>query len=526
MSRSTVIPAVVCLLVLSGHQRPAGATHFDLATATIADIEEAMDRGALTSEKLVRLYLARIAAYDQNGPAINAFLYVNPNAIAEARALDDERKAKGPRSPLHGITVALKDVFDTADMPTTGGYLPLKGVKPTKDAFIVKKLREAGAVILGKLNQSDWYADLPTLGASTIAGPVKNPFDLSRTPGWSSAGTGAAIAAYFATVGIGSETGFSVRTPTSDSNLFGLTATSALISRDGQMWSHITGERAGPMARSVYDVSALLDAIAGFDEGDLWTAQSLGRMPDRPYTAFIDKNGLQGARVGVVRDGYLLKQVTPAGLELAAKSVKVFADHGAKVVEDLWLGIDLSKYNAVNFPSHFERISAINHYLSRQGPGYPFHNAAELLLHHPEVTTRRSDSEALSHPVDLDRDQEYRSLLESRNLMRQRVLELMDKNNLDALIFPHKLHPPLKIGSANDAERLYQPNLISPVTGFPSFVVPSGFTADGLPIGFEILGRPWSEPTLVRLASGFEAVTRNRRIPSTTPPLPGESFDY
>src|SRR5882724_10424499 len=280
----------------------AKAVHFDLSTATIADINAAIDAGALNSEKLVRFYLARIAAYDQAGPMINAFLYINPKALDEARALDSERKAKGPRGPLHGIPIVMKDVFDTYDMPTTGGYLPLKGVKPTKDSFIAKKLRESGAIILGKVNQSDWYAETELVAASTIAGNTKNPFALDRIPGWSSAGTGASMAAYFATIGLGSETGFSIRTPTSDSNLYGLSTTSGLISRDGQMWGYITGERGGPMTRSVYDLAATLDAIAGFDSYDLWTAQSLGKMPVEKYVSFIKKDGLTGARVGVLKD--------------------------------------------------------------------------------------------------------------------------------------------------------------------------------------------------------------------------------
>jgi len=505
----------------------AHAATFDLATATIADINAAFDAGALTSEKLTQLYLNRIDAYDQKGPAIKAFLYVNPNALSEAKALDAERKAKGPRSPLHGVCVVLKDVFDTKDMPTTGGFLPLKGVHPTKDAFVVKRLRDAGAIILGKLNQSDWYAQTEMTAASTLGGNTKNPYDLTRIPGWSSAGTGAAIAAYFGTIGLGSETGFSIRTPTSDSNLFGLSTTSGLISRDGQMWSYMTGERGGPMARSVYDLVATLDVIAGFDDNDLWTARSLGQMPPEKYLSFLKKDGLKGARVGVLKDAYAFKPSTPEGIELAAKSIKVFEDNGARVIYDLTLGIDLPASASLSGElGRFERIHAINHYLSRQGPDYPFHNATELLLNHPEITPRPRDVQQLKAPIDLNRDPEYRAALEFKAGLRQAVIELMDKYHLDALIYPHKLHGPLKIGRAGEPDRFYAPNQLSPITGLPAFIVPSGFTPDGLPIGFEILGRPWSEPTLIKLASGFEAVTNNRRTPPFTPPLPGEHFDY
>lgn len=245
------LPAVLALL-LAAHLTQA--TTLDLTTASVADINAAFDAGALTSEKLVKMYLKRIEAYDERGPKINAVLALNSKAIETARALDKERKSKGPRSPLHGIPVIVKDVFDTSDMPTTGGYLPLKGVVPSQDATIIKRLRDAGAIILAKVNQSDWYATPDIIASSTLGGSTLNPFALDRTPGWSSSGTSAGLAAHFGTVGLGSETGFSIRTPTSDGNLFGLSTTSGLISRAGQMWSYITGERGGPMAHSVYDL--------------------------------------------------------------------------------------------------------------------------------------------------------------------------------------------------------------------------------------------------------------------------------
>lgn len=505
----------------------AQAATFDLETATIADINAAFDAQALTSEKLVSMYLKRIDAYDEKGPKINAVLALNPKALETARALDAERRARGPRSPLHGIPVIVKDVFDTADMPTTGGYLPLKGVVPAKDATIVRKLRAAGAIVLAKVNQSDWYAQPDIMASSTLGGSTLNPFALDRTPGWSSAGTGAGLAAHFATVGLGSETGFSIRTPTSDSNLFGLSTTSGLISRAGQMWSYITGERGGPMAHSVYDLAATLDVIAGFDSDDLWTANSLGKMPLEPYVSFIDRQGLKGARVGVLQEAWDFKPVDPEVIELAKRAIKVFSDNGAKVFEPVSLNIDLVNYLQVNgSPSRYERIQAINQYLAHQGPGYPYKNAAELLLNHPGVPGRPADSNALAQPIDLDRDPQYRATLEGRAKLRDAVVALMDRYQLDALIFPHKLAGPLRIGPRLDAERQYTPNQLSPNTGLPSFIVPMGFTPQGLPAGLEIMGRPWSEPTLIKLASGFEAVTSNRRVPESTPPLRGERFDY
>ena len=488
-----------------------------------------MNAGALTSEKLVQLYLARVEAYDKKGPSLKSFIFLNPSALAEARALDAERKAKGPRGPLHGTVAVVKDVFDTADMPTTGGYLPLKDVKPSKDAFIVKKLREAGVVILGKNNQSDWYAAPELVAASTILGNALNPYDLKRVPGWSSSGTGAALAAVFGTFGLGSETGFSIRTPTSDGNLYGLASTSGLISRDGQMWSYITGERGGPMARSVYDLAASLDVIAGFDAFDLWTAQSLGQMPLKPYVSYIDSNGLRGARIGVLKEGWDFGPAEPEVVELAKKAIAVFAPAGAKVYDPLSLGLELKPYLVMNsLPSRFERVAAVNHYLARQGPEYPFKNAKELLLGHANVPpVRASVKVSLEKPIDLNRDPEYRATLEGKAALRAATIALMDKYQLDALIYPHRLRRPMLIGP-RPPETVYSDTIqLSPLTGLPALVVPMGFTPDGNPVGLELLGRPWSEPTLIKLASGYEAAAKGiRKLPPTTPTLPGETFSY
>jgi amidase len=229
----------------------------------------------------------------------------------------------------------------------------------------------------------------------------------------------------------------------------------------------------------------------------------------------------------VLKEAWDFQPVDPAAVELAKNAIKVFGDHGAKVFEPVTLGIDLPNYLQVNSsPSRYERIAAINQYLARQGPKYPYKNAAELLLDHPGVPMRAADKNAVEHPVDLDRDPEYRATLEGRAKLRDAVIALMDRYQLDALIFPHKLAGPLKIGPRGDPERKYTPNQLSPTTGLPAFIVPMGLTPQGLPVGLEILGRPWSEPTLIKLASGFEAVTKNRRVPATTPALSGEHLEY
>lgn len=504
-------------------------TTFNLTTASVADINAAFDAGALTSERLVQMYLDRIEAYDQDGPKINSVLFLGTDTLATAKALDEERAAGGPRSPLHGIPVLVKDVFDTHDMPTTGGYAPLKGVYPAKDATIVKKLRDAGAIILAKVNQSDWYAAPDIVASSTLGGSTRNPFALDRVPGWSSAGTGAGLAAHFGTIGLGSETGFSIRTPTSDSNLFGLSTTSGLISRSGQMWSYITGERGGPMAHGMYDLTATLEIIAGFDPDDLWTARSLGEMPLEPYTSFLDPEGLKGARVGVMAEAWGFTPVDPKVVEMAKAAIAVFGDAGATVIDPVHVGMDLPRsrdLRPAGFPSQFERPHAIAQYLAHQGPDYPYKTPAELLFGHDGIPERPGDREKIMNPVDLDRDPQFRAALTGRRVLRDAVIAVMDRFGLDALIYPHKLHGPLPIGPRDDPERQYQPNQLSPTTGLPALIAPMGFTDDGLPVGLEILGRPWSEPTLIKLASGFEAVTDNRRVPDSTPALPGETFTY
>jgi amidase len=250
-------------------------------------------------------------------------------------------------------------------------------------------------------------------------------------------------------------------------------------------------------------------------------------MPMEPYVSFVDPEGLQGARVGVLKEAWDFTPVDPAVIGLARQAIAVFSEHGASVFDPVSLGIDLPNYLEANiFPSQYERIHAINQYLSRHGAEYPFKTAAELLLGHEGVPGREGDAEAIENLIPLDRDPKYHASLAGRTKLREMVVALMDRYGLDALIYPHKLHGPLKIGPKGDPERDYKPNQMSPIAGLPAFIVPMGFTEEGLPVGLEILGRPWSEPTLIKLASGFEAATDNRRVPDTTPPLPGERIDY
>jgi Asp-tRNA(Asn)/Glu-tRNA(Gln) amidotransferase A subunit family amidase len=520
--------SVSCIhsLVLAALLAVAGAAHaaeFNLETATIEDINKAFDAGALTSEKLVQLYLNRIEAYDKKGPRINAVITLNKKALETAKALDAERKAKGPRSKLHGIPVVFKDLFDTKDLPTSAGFLPMKNSQPIYDATVVARLRDAGAVILAKVNMSDWFG-VPKRGdQSTVLGRTSNPYNLDLTPGGSSGGTGAALAAVFSQIGLGSETGVSIRNPTANNSVVGLAPTRGLIPRTGQVMTSFTQERAGPMARSVYDVAAMTDVVAGFDAEDLLTIASPGKTPTESYTTFLDKSGLRGARVGVFRDLFRKGETHAEGVALVEKAIDQMQEAGAVIVDGISTGIDLFPLLEDTRTNTYEGQFSYNLYFRRLGPNAVIHNMDELiekggslvkpgtvkayrefnsLMHHPDFLARRASQEAI----------------------KETVLELMDKYRLDVLVHPFKSLPPEPHIGERVAEK---DNPLSSVTGLPALLVPAGYTKkENGPIAIEFLGRPFSEPTLFKLAYAYEQISKNRKTPPTTPPLPGERFQY
>jgi amidase len=513
--RAVVIGAALSVL-------PLRAATFDLQTATVEDINKAFDAGALTSEKLVGLYLARIAAYDKQGPNINAIITLQPKALEIARALDQERREKGPRSPLHGIPVVLKDLYDTKDMPTSCGFLPLKDSQPIYDATVVQRLRDAGAIILAKVNMSDWFG-VPKKGdQSTVLGRTSNPYNLDLTPGGSSGGTGASLAAAFAQLGLGSETGVSIRNPTSNNSVVGLAPTRGLIPRTGQTMTSFTQERCGPMARSVYDVAAMTGIVAGFDAEDLSTINSPGKMPKEPYTAFLDKDGLRGARVGVFRDLFRQGEIHAEGIAMIEKAIAQMKEAGAIIVDPISTGLDLFKLLEDTRTNSYEGQFSYNLYFRRLGPNAVIHNMDELI----------EKGGALVKPGTIRAYKEYKSLMHQPDFLARRdtqetlkaaLVELMDKYRLDVVVHPFKsMPPPTHMDRGVD-----QDNNFSSITGLPAVLVPAGYTQkENGPIAIEFLGRPWSEPTLFKLAYAYEQASKNRKIPPTTPALPGEHFDY
>lgn len=495
---------------------------FDLLTASIADIQDAVDAGALTYEKLVRLYLNRIEAYDKNGPRLNAIIAINPHAGEIARALDDERRSKGRRSALHGIPVAIKDNVDVADMPSAGGSLAFKDSYPARDATVVQRLRDAGAIIFLKTNMDELA--LGSRGLSSLGGQILDPYDLARNPGGSSGGTGVAVNVSFATVGVATETGVSIRSPATNNAVVGIAPTRGLVSRAGVIPISFTQDRIGAHGKSVVDAARLLDVIRGFDAEDLSTAESLTRAPARPI-ADVRGNGLQGARIGVLRDLFRQGEMFDAGNALVNKQIEVLRGTGADVIADLTTGEDLVGAIPNLRVNNYELQTAFDAYLRRRGPASPVKTFAELAaleVFAPggNLATRFQETMKAG---DLNRNAEDPSRLDHQRRIRQRLVDLLERHRLDALVYPMKSLAAPPLGTSDDGPR---DNNISAITGLPAIVVHAGMTAEGLPLSIEFLGRPFSESRLVELAHAYERIRGARVLPKTTPHLPGEAFSF
>lgn len=505
----------------------ATAAEFDLSKATVADINAAFDAGALTSEKLVELYLARIEAYDKTGPAINSIINLNPRALEEARALDAERATKGPRGPLHGTVVLAKDVFDTKDMPTTGGWKPMASSQPDRDAFVIEKLRDAGAIVLGKLNLADWYGRAPN-GGSTLVGHTVSPYNPTKYSGGSSSGTGVAMAAWFSTIGLGSDTGGSTVIPSALNNLVGFSTTHGLISRKGMMWSSPTQDNPGLMARSVYDNAATLDVVAGFDPADLATQRTFGKLPTASYASFVDPQGLRGARVGVLREMIRPGDDHAEGRALFERELAVIAKAGAVIVDPVLTGLDLPVTQLDASTSTYERAFAVRQYLAGLPANAPFKTVEQMI-----ATGEVSDSTVNSAKIAaLERHPEFIARRRHQDALRAALVGLMDRYQLDALILPYRTVVATTLGNvpmtrSPVARRANANNSLHAYIGLPTIIMPGGFfESDGMPFAMQFLGREFSEPTLIKLASGYEAVAPHRTAPKSTPPLQGENFSY
>jgi len=498
----------------------------NLEEATIAELQAAMEEGGFTAVELVNAYLERIAAIDQDGPRLNSILEINPDALDIAQALDEERRTSGARGPLHGIPILLKDNIDTADrMHTTAGSLALMNSTPARDAFIVQRLRDAGAVILGKTNMSEWAnfrSTRSSSGWSGRGGQCENPYILDRNPCGSSSGSGAATAANLAAGSIGTETDGSIVCPANANGVVGIKPTVGLLSRSGIIPISHNQDTAGPHGRVVADAAAILGAMVGVDPDDPATAPSAGRAYT-DYTQFLDPNGLRGARIGVARQG-----VTGYSEEtdrLFEQAIQAMRDAGAIIID----------------PADIPTISEI-----KNGPTeltvllYDFKhdlNAYLAARNDPDVRTL-ADVIAFN---EANADQELRWFGQELFLMAQEKGELTDPEYIEALETNHRLGRTEGIDAVLQAHQLdaivaptgspaWPTDLVngdhflgassSPaaIAGYPLISVPMGF-AFGLPVGITFMGTAWSEPTLIRLAYAFEQATKVRRPPRVLPTL-------
>jgi Asp-tRNA(Asn)/Glu-tRNA(Gln) amidotransferase A subunit family amidase len=507
MKRSRSMALVMATMAPAVQAAPQPPGRIEVAEASIPQLQAALASGALTSRQLVLAYLARIAAYDQIGPSLNSIVTLNPAALAQADALDKERASKGPRGPLHGIPVLVKDNFDTLDMPTSGGALALATLQPSQDAHQVDKLRSAGAIILGKTAMHELAAGTTTI--SSLTGQSRNPYDLLRSPGGSSGGTGAAIAASFAAAGMGSDTCGSIRIPAAYQNLFGLRTTRGLASRTGVIPLSDTQDVAGPLARSVADLAIMLDATVGSDKRDAITAGADAHVP-KSYADALQPGSLKGARIGVLRSLFTIVPDDGDGKLVYDQAITAMRNAGAEVIEVAIPGLDEMLTES---GSMYEFVEDLRRYLAAH-PGAPVASLEEIVkagLHHDQLDKRLRDP--LAGP---DRSSPgYQVLLAKRTVARAATDALLTKERLDALLYPTALGRPPVIG----AENIYSNCRLSVVTGLPALAIPAGFTPRGLPVGLELLGAAFAEPRLLALGHGWEQLAKPRQPPFSTPPL-------
>ena len=488
---------------------------FVLEEATIAQVHQGMKDGAVTCRQLVEAYLARIDAYDQRGSKLNAVITINPKALEEADALDRKFVAGGLSGPLHGVPVMLKDNCDTVDMPTTGGSVSLEGFTPRDDAFITCRLRESGALILAKTNLHEFAIWGETI--SSISGQTLNPYDLICTPGGSSGGTGASLAANFGLAGIGTDTINSIRSPASANSLVGIRPTTGLVSRDGIIPDSFTQDTAGHICRTVEQAVLVLDVIAGYHPADAETSWSVGRVPPS-YTAFLKKDGLAGKRIGVLESFFGAAAIHDETNTVVRRSIDAMQDAGSETIS---LSEEIDSGYLVNEVSlHLHELQDhLNTYLAALPESAPVHSLEEILASgkfHPGIKENLQKAAALRTGTP-----EYNQRLADRSKLQTRVLKLMADHRLDALVYPHQQQLVCKVGGS----QLERNGVLGSVTGFPSFCVPAGFSAPsetapiGVPIGMEILGRPFCEETLIEIAYSFEQATHYRKQPASVPPL-------
>lgn len=499
----------------------ASHAQFSVVEASIGDAIAAMAAGETTSVDLVNQSLARITAYDKSGPAINAIITINPNALQRARELDALYEIGELLGPLHGIPVVVKDNYDTADMPTSAGSLSLKASTPPDDAFQVQRLRSAGAIILAKTNMYEFaFSPYETVG-SALPGHTLNPYALNRVPAGSSGGTAAAVAASFALAGLGTDTGNSIRGPSSHNALVGIRSTIGLTSRDGIIPLDLEHDVGGPMTRSVADAALLLEVIAGYDPADSTTHLMRNKSRVR-YRDHLDEDGLRGAKLGVLRQ---LANRNGADTEVLARfdeALSVMRNAGATIVD----GVSIAELDRLVPPVEGERLPVwcsrfrfdLEAYLSSLGENPPVQTLRQIIdsgNFHPQLSDDLDHFQSQAPPAE---NKDCMAAIEGRRQLRAAVKATMVDNGFDALVYPTWSNPPRRIGDMNTPHGDNSQH-VAPHTGFPALTVPMGYTRGRLPAGLQFVGDAYSEALLIKLAFAFEQLTRHRVAPESTPAL-------
>jgi Asp-tRNA(Asn)/Glu-tRNA(Gln) amidotransferase A subunit family amidase len=488
------------------------AAPFPVEETSIAKIHAAYLAGTTTAHEVTQAYLNRIAAYDTK---LGAIIALNPSALAAADALDASFKATGKLTgPLHGIPVLVKDNYDIAGLQTTAGSSALLGWIPTKDSTAVAKLRAAGAIVLAKTTMTEWARGGADNINSVLPGFARNPYNLPYATGGSSGGTGAGLAANFGVVGLGSDTWGSVRNPSSNNALVGLRPSWALVSRAGMVGLYDARDTAGPMARTVTDLAQLLDVVAGVDPADPATTGAAGKIPST-YTASLKKDGLRGKRLGVLRQAFPSAQSDPQVLALMERAIADLRAAGAEIVDSFVIP-EFEQFPSQSHPQSEVR-AALERYLTTTGPGFPkaLADIVAAKKFHPLHETGLIAASKAPAPAA---DPIVAKLLTFEAAMRTAYLKALDGARVDALVLPVASYPP-KLNGDRNTTPTGATTWIASGLHWPAASVPMGYTYDHLPSGLQIIGRPWSEPTLLEIAFGYEQATHHRVPPASTPAL-------